>query len=199
MSEPGKEHPLANKTLNLVWLKVPDTAAYNRIADQILHSPSFTDPAVKVETASSGIASFLDAYRDLLAWVKWFVIPAILVTLSLVIATAISISVRERRVEMAVLKVLGFGPTQIMLMVLAEALLVGTVSGMLSAGGTFLFVNKVLGGVKFPIGFFPAFRIPRDALWWGPCLGALTALVGSVVPAWSARSVKVSQVFAKLT
>lgn len=195
----GKAHPLAGKSLNLVWLKVPDTATYNRIADQILNSPVYTDPSVKIETASSGIASFLDPYRDMLWGVRWLLVPSILAVLSLVIATAISISVRERRVEMAVLKVLGFGPTQIMLMVVAEALLLGCVSGLVSAGGTYLVVNKVMGGFKFPIAFFPAFRIPTDAWWWGPVLGGLTALVGSIVPAWSARSVKVSQVFAKLS
>jgi putative ABC transport system permease protein len=195
----GKAHALADKTLNFVWLRVPDTASYNRIAEQIQNSPAYTNPAVKVETASSGIASFLDVYRDLLVWMRWFLIPAILVTLSLVIATAISISVRERRIEMAVLKVLGFGPTQIMVMVLVEALLIGAVSGFLSAAGTYLYVNKVWGGIKFPIGFFPAFRIPLAALWWGPALGTVTALAGSIVPAWSARSVKVSEVFAKLS
>jgi putative ABC transport system permease protein len=195
----GKDHPLAKKTLNLVWLKVPDTATYNRVADQVLNSPTYTDPAVKIETASSGIASFLDAYRDMLRAVRYFLVPGMIAILALVIATAISISVRARRVEMAVLKVLGFGPNQIMFMVLAEALLVGCVAGILSAGGTYLIVNKVIGGVRFPIAFFPAFRIPRDALWWGPLLGGLTALAGSIIPAWSARSVKVSQVFAKLS
>jgi len=134
-----------------------------------------------------------------LKWVKWYLVPAIALTLAMVIATAVSISVRERRVEMAVLKVLGFGPTQIMLMVLAESLLIGALSGFLSAAGTYLFVNDVLGGIKFPIGFFPAFRIPLVALWWGPLIGGLAALAGSIVPAWSARSVKVSEVFAKLT
>jgi len=83
--------------------------------------------------------------------------------------------------------------------VVAEAVLIGTVSGMLSSGGTWLIVNKVFGGFKFPIAFFPAFRIPLDALWWGPTLGGLTALAGSIVPAWSARGVKVSQVFSKLS
>jgi putative ABC transport system permease protein len=192
------KHPLADKTLNLVWLRVPDTEDYEKLARQIETSPSFTVPAVKCETASSGIASFLDAYRDLLWGMRCLLVPAILVTLSLVIAAAISISVRERRIEMAVLKVLGFGPTQILLLVLTEALLVGCLSGLVSAGGTFLFVNKVLGGFKFPIAFFPAFRIPQAALWWGPLVGGLTALAGSLVPAWSARSVKVSEVFAKL-
>lgn len=195
----GKAHPLAEKSLNLVWLKLPDTETYNRVADQILHSPLYSNPAVKIETASSGIASFLDSYRDMLWGLRWMLVPAILATLSLVIATAISISVRERRVEMAVLKVLGFRPTQIMLLVLAEALSIGCLAGTISSWGTYLLINHVIGGIKFPIAFFPAFRVPLDALWWGPALGALTALVGSIAPAWSARSVKVSQVFAKLS
>ncbi len=195
----GKPHPLAKKSLNLVWLQIPDTQTYNRLADQILASSSFTDPAIKIETASSGIGVFLDFYRDILWGLRWLLVPAILATLSLVIATAISINVRERRVELAVLKVLGFGPTRLMLMVLAEAVLIGTLSGMISAGGTYLFVNKVMGGLRLPIIFFPPFRIPINALWWGPAVGGLTALCGSLVPAWSARSVRVSQVFAKMT
>jgi putative ABC transport system permease protein len=194
----GKPHPLAKKSLNLVWLQVSDTATYNRLAPQIMNSPSFTDPSVKVETLSSGIAVFLDSYRDMLWGVRWLLVPAILATLSMVIATAISISVRERRIEMAVLKVLGFGPTRIMLMVLAEAVLIGVVSGFVSAGGTWLIVNKAMGGLRVPIAFFPPFRIPLNALWWGPAIGGLTALAGSLFPAWSARSVRVSQVFAKL-
>jgi putative ABC transport system permease protein len=195
----GKPHPLAKKSLNLVWLQIPDTQSYNRLADQILNSSSFTDPAVKLETASSGIGVFLDFYRDILWGLRWLLVPAILVTLSMVIATAISISVRERRLEMAVLKVLGFGPTRIMLMVLAEAVLIGTIAGFLSAGGAFLFVNKVMGGLRLPIIFFPPFRIPINALWWGPTVGGLTALAGSLLPAWSARSIRASQVFSKLT
>jgi putative ABC transport system permease protein len=195
----GKPHPLAKKSLNLVWLQIPDTQTYNRLADQILNSASFTDPAVKIETASSGIAVFLEFYRDILWGLRWLLVPAIMVTLSMVIATAISISVRERRLEMAVLKVLGFGPWRIMLIVLAEAVLIGTVAGFISAGGSYLFINKVMGGLRLPIIFFPPFRIPINALWWGPAVGALTALAGSLVPAWSARSIRASQVFAKMT
>jgi putative ABC transport system permease protein len=193
-----KPHPLAKKALNIVWMRVPDTETFNRLSRQVTESPSFTDPAVKCETASSGIASFLDAYRDMIWGIRWLLVPAILITLALVIATAISISVRERRKEIAVLKVLGFGPGQVLILVLGEALLIGCFCGLLSAGLTDLFINGVLGGVKFPIGFFPAFRIPHAALWWGPLVGGLTALVGSLVPAWGARSVKVAEVFSKI-
>jgi putative ABC transport system permease protein len=195
----GSAHPLANKMLNLVWVRVPDNTAFQVVAGQITNSNAFKDPAVKCETASSGIASFLDAYRTLLWGMRWLLAPAILATMSLVLANAISISVRERRSEMAVLKVLGFGPTQIMVLVLGEALLIGCLSGLISVGVTFYLVNKVVGGIPFPIAFFPAFKIPVAALWWGPMIGGLTALAGSLLPSWSARSVKVSEVFSKIS
>jgi putative ABC transport system permease protein len=195
----GRPHPMAEKCLNLVWVRVPDRDAFRKVADQIMTSPDFTTPAVKCETASSGIASFLDAYRDLLWGMRYLLVPAILVTMSLVIANAISISVRERRTEMAVLKVLGYGPGQILVLVLGEALLLGVLAGLASAGAAYLLINTYLGGLKFPIAFFPAFFIPGAALWWGPALGALTAFAGSVMPAWSARQVKVAEVFSKIS
>lgn len=192
----GKPHIMAEKCLNLVWLRVPDTEAFRAVAEQIEDSPSLKSPAVKVETASSGIASFLDSYRLVLWGVRWLLVPSILITLALVIANAISISVRERRTEMAVLKVLGFTPNQIMTLVLGEALLVGVVSGTMSAAITYVAINA-RGGLKFPIAFFPAFQVPEEALWWGLAIGAITALAGSLLPAWSARSVKAAEVFSK--
>jgi putative ABC transport system permease protein len=194
----GTKHPLADKTLGLVWLRLPDTEAFDRVTAQVMTSSRYTAPAVKVETASSGIASFLEPYKDLLWGLKWLLVPALLVTMALVLANAISISVRERRTEMAVLKVLGFGPGRILTLVLGEALLVGAGSGLLSAVLTYGLIHVLMGGIKFPIAFIPIFDVYLDALWWGVLFGGLTALAGSIVPAWSARTVKVSEVFAKV-
>ena len=194
----NKPHAMAAKTLNLVWLRVPDRDAFNRIAQQVERSPEFTNPAVKCETQSAGISTFMESYRDLIWGMRWLLAPAILVTLSLVISNAISISVRERLTEMAVLKVLGFRPVHVLVLVLGEAVFLGTLAGVLSAGLTFYVINYVIGGLKFPIAFFAAFFIPKSALAWGLGIGALTAFAGALVPAWSARSVKVSDVFAKV-
>ena len=150
-------------------------------------------------TGSSAVTTFIEPYRDMLWGMRFLLTPAILIVLALVISNAISISVRERLTEMAVLKVLGYGPTHIMFLVLGEALLIGVLSGLLSAGASYVYINLVLGGVKFPIAFFPAFQIPFDALWWGPAIGAAASLAGSIFPAWSATTVKVSEVFSKVT
>lgn len=195
----GRPHPMADKCLNLVWLRVPDNEAFRQVSDQIMTSPEFSTPAVKVETASSGVASFLDGYRSLLWGARWLCVPALAFVMMLVIGLAISLSVRERRTEMAVLKVLGFRPAQILLLVFGEALLLGVGVGFASSLAAYLFINSFLGGIKFPIAFFPAFMIPPAALWWGPVMGAATAFVGSFIPAFLAQRVKVAEVFAKTT
>jgi putative ABC transport system permease protein len=190
---------MADGSLALFWLRVADSDSFQRIAGQVMSSPNFTSPAVKCETASSGIASFFDAYKDLIWGMRWLLAPAILFTLSLILANAISINVRERRMEMAVFKVLGFRPAHIFGLVVGEAVMIGAASGLFSAAATYLLVDKVIGGLKFPLGFVPVFFIPIEALWWGVAIGGLTSLAGSLMPAWTACRIRVSEVFSRVT
>ena len=194
----GKAHPLAEKTLNLVWVRVPDRETFDQLGSQITSSPFFATPAVKIETASSGVSNFLAGYKDLLTIFRWVLAPSILITLAVVISNAISISVRERRKEMAVLKVLGFSPNQVLWLVMGEALLLGGIAGAISSIGTYYLVNKGLGGIPFPIAFFSSFPLEDGALWWGAAIGLVTSFLGSIVPAWSTRSIKIVDVFSKV-
>ncbi len=193
-----KPHPLANKSMNLVWVKVPNKDTFTKLSGQIDNSPKFATPPVKIETASSGVSNFLAAYKDLLTILRWVLAPSIIATLAVVISNAISISVRERRKEMAVLKVIGFQPNQIMFLVLGEAILLGVVAGSISSIGTYFFVNRVLGGIPFPIAFFSSFPVLDGALWWGAAIGFATSFAGSILPALSTRSIKVVDVFSKV-
>ena len=56
-------------------------------------------------------------------------------------------------------------------------------------------VRSFFQGAEFL--FLDEFLVPLAALWWGPVLGAATALLGSVAPAWSACRVQVAAVFAR--
>src|SRR5947208_10326511 len=85
---------------------------------------------------------------------RWLLAPAAIVSLALVMANAIGISVRQRRMELAVMKVLGFQPLQILFLVLGESLLLGVTAGFLSSGLTWLLVNRIYGGIPFPTAFF---------------------------------------------
>lgn len=193
----GKPHPMASKYINLFWVRVRDEEVMKSLADSVGRPGNFSTPPVKVERGSSAVSAFLDAYKDIIAGMRFLLVPAIVVVMVLVIANAISISVRERRPEMAVMKVLGFEPWQVLVLVVGEALLVGLLAGGLCGAIAYYAVNAV-GGVQFPIAFFGKFFVPAGALWWGPVLGAIAAVAGSLVPAWSARSVRVSEVFSKI-
>jgi putative ABC transport system permease protein len=194
----GQRHPLAEKAMALFWARFPTKEGYERYAEVVGQPGLFSSPAVKAEMASAAVASFLDAYKTILWAMRWLMAPLILAVIVLIVAIAYSIGVRERQKEMAILKVLGFAPWQILALILGEAVLVGSLSGAIATTSTWFLVNKVMGGFALPIGFFGKFMVANAALWWGPAVGGFAAAVGGFLPAWSARRVKVTEVFSRV-
>ena len=184
---------MQDKALNLIWVRLPNKAAFERL-NGMIGEDKFNSPPVKMETASSGIGSWMDAYKDIFWGMKYILTPAMVGIMCLVIVNAISIGVRERRTEMAVLKVLGFQPRHVMALVLGEAVLVG-----LMAGGMAAFLSWfMIGNLKLQIAFFGAFFVPWQALVYGPALGVGVAVLGSLGPALSAKNVRVAEVFSRV-
>jgi putative ABC transport system permease protein len=203
--EMRKPHPMADKCINLIWVRLPNKEAFQELSALVDPPPvrnpgqkeplrRFVNPPIKLETASSGIGTWMASFKDIFWGMKYILVPAMIAIMSLVVANAISISVRERRTEMAVLKVLGFQPRHVMLLVLGEALLVGFLAGGMSS----FLAWGLLGSFKFQIMFFGAFFVPKAALVYGPLLGMAVAFAGSIVPAMSAKKVRVAEVFARV-
>ncbi len=188
------DYSMKDKALNLIWVRLPNKQAFERLNALVDDPKNFNKPPIKLETASSGIGSWLDAYKDIFFGMKYIMTPAMVAIMCLVIANAISIGVRERRTEMAVLKVLGFQPRHVLVLVLGEAMLVGLMAGAMAA-----FLSWFgIGNLKLQIAFFGAFIVPWEALVYGPVLGVAVSLLGSIGPALSAKNVKVAEVFARV-
>ena len=85
----GRQHALAQKRLNLIWIRVGDRDKFDKIGGIIEDAPEFNDFPVKVETASSLVGTFLEAYRDIFMFTKFLVVPVILVIMALIMAVAI--------------------------------------------------------------------------------------------------------------
>jgi putative ABC transport system permease protein len=194
----GQRHPMADKSLNLFWARFPRTEGFEQFAERAGRPGLFSSPAVKVEKSSAAVASFLDAYKDILWGMRVLMAPLIVGVIVLIVAIANSIGVRERQKEMAIMKVLGFAPWQILVLVMGEAVLVGVLSGAIATTSAWYLLNVKMGGFALPIGFFGKFKVADSALWWGPTVGALAAAAGSFLPAWSARKVKVTEVFSRI-
>jgi putative ABC transport system permease protein len=186
--------------VDIVWLRARDPEAARRVAAQIQEKFRNRQPELKVETESAGVGRFASRAQSILGVIR-LVITILLIDMVVVLSNSISVATRERRAEMAVLKVLGFEPRAIMVLVIGEAMLVGAFSGLIGTSLAWGCSALAEGGGLSPSGFtrlFTLFPIRADALLWGVLLGALVGFAGSVVPAWNARGVKVSDVFAKI-
>jgi putative ABC transport system permease protein len=176
--------------VNLGWI-MTDSQESAQASGGVIES-YVTD--VKCEPLSAAIGRFIGPFVKILFWVKFVLVPAIFVIMTVIVANAISITVRERRMEIAVLKVLGFAPRQIMALILGEGIFLGALAGELSA----LVVWGLMNNIKTQIPIFGQFKVPDEALLWGFAAGAVTAFFGSLFPAFTARKVKVVDVFSKV-
>jgi putative ABC transport system permease protein len=187
-------------TASMVWLKVGEPDAAQRIASEIQREFDDQQPELKVETESAGISKFASRNQTLVAIIE-LVVAVLLIDMTIVLSNSISIATRERRAEMAVLKVLGFQPVHIMVMVIGEAMLIGALSGLIGAGLAWLFSELTIAGTLPPMqatSFLLVFPVKTVTVAWGTLIGTAVGLAGSALPAWNARKVKVSDVFAKI-
>ena len=192
----GEPHPMQDKCVNLIWVKLPNKDAFEMLSAMVNdreEASTTRRSSWKPRPAASArwigrVQGHLLGHEVHPRARRWSAI------MCLVVANAISICVRERRTEMAVLKVLGFQPRHVLLLVLGEAILVGFLAGAMSR----FLAWGMLGNFKFQIAFFGAFFVPQEALVYGPLLGMAVSFAGSIGPALTAKNVKVAEVFAKV-
>jgi putative ABC transport system permease protein len=115
-----------------VEIRDPDRAGEVSAAIDALFANS--DAQTRTETEKAFAASFV-AMAGNLALLLNGIGVAVTFTILLVVANTMSIAVRERRTEIAVLKTLGFTSRQVMGLVVAESALIGVMGGALGIGG----------------------------------------------------------------
>jgi putative ABC transport system permease protein len=94
-----------------------------------------SDAQTHTETERAFAAGFLSMAGNLALLLNGIGL-AVAFTILLVTANTMSMAVRERRTEIAVLKTLGFSSGRVMMLIVAEALLLGVLGGLLGIGGS---------------------------------------------------------------
>ncbi|MEO6402268.1 MAG: FtsX-like permease family protein [Vicinamibacteria bacterium] len=94
------------------------------------------------ETERAFLANFISMVGDFSALINGIGI-AVSFTILLVTANTMSMAVRERRKEIAVLKTIGFGSGQVMGLIVAEALFLGGTGGALGIVGTVWAISAI--------------------------------------------------------
>ncbi len=186
--------------VNAILLSVESEERAKELAASLSREYENRQPALKIETESAGVARFAARSTAVLQIVD-AVVAILLIDMVIILSNSISISVRERRVEMAVLKVLGFQPLHIAGMIIGEAMLVGGLAGTVGTAIVCTLSTLTQNGT-LPLqqwnAFLLQFPVPWTAVGWSGLLGASVGLTGSVFPAMASRKVKVSDVFARI-
>jgi len=196
-----KEHPSSKpvfdeRRINMFWVEGGNADDFRKIVEQINTAPMFSTPAVKCEPFASLVANYLDSWSGFIWFLEWVLVPGSMFSMMLLIANAISLNVRERIGELAILKVIGFRPGHLLAVVLGEAFVLGTSSGLVAGALVYWIANAFVGGIT--LGGSEPFPVPWEATLWGAATGGATALIGSALPAWTARSVRPAEVFARV-
>lgn len=110
-------------------------------------------------------------------------------TLILVSASTMSMAIRERFRELAVLKALGFQRRELAGFVLAESFLLSSLGGALGIGGAWAFWTKMdvlTGGhltlQKLTSGFMPYFEVTPRIMGTGAAVAATLGILAAVMP-----------------
>jgi len=160
-----------------------DAAQVSKTVDAMFeNSPDET----KTQTEKDFNLSFVKQIGDIGLIVRW-ILFAVFFTLLLVVGNTMAQSVRERVPELAVLKTLGFTDGSVLGFVLAEAIalcLVGGVVGLVLATLLGAMVEQATGG---------QFRLQVDGAIWAIGIGAILVMSIAVglLPALRARSLKI--------
>jgi len=175
----------------IVRVKDPSEAAAvaKRIDDQFANSPAET----KAETEGAFVQGFAEQVGNIGA-IMVAILAAVFFTILLVAGNTMAYAVRERTGELAVLKAVGFTDGQVLGLVLAEALALSSLGGLLGLGlGWFLISLGDPTNGALPIFYFPA----RDIVLGAVLVIALGVAAG-IFPALQAGRLRIADALRRL-
>lgn len=151
------------------------------------------DETLTIQTAdqkiTADVARFTGGTDQLTIVLLAFAAIALLVS-ALVVANTFSVLIAQRTRELALLRCLGAGKSQVRSSVIVEALIVGLIAsivGVLAAIGTMSLVIAILRGN--PEFSFATLAVPASAVISGLIVGTLLTVIAALVPARQATSV----------
>jgi putative ABC transport system permease protein len=173
-------------------VEVDDAARAAEIATAIDAEFENSGDQTLTESESAFSAGFISLVGDLGALVNGIGL-AVCFTILLVTANTMSMAVRERRKEIAVLKTIGFASGQVMALIVAEALLLGAVGGALGIGGTEWAIRTLNGAQGQTLLGISHLELRPPVALVGVCLALALGLAAGFVPAWGAYRARVTE------
>jgi putative ABC transport system permease protein len=178
--------------VGMFMVQVDDPAQAAAVAKAIDDTFENSDVQTKTESEAAFVEGFAALAGNLVGLLNTIGL-AVAFTVLLVTANTMSMAVRERRTEIAVLKTLGFTSAKVMMLILIEALILAIGAGVLGTSLAALLVMNVqnIPGLGALLGQFPGLQL-------SPALAASTmaiaigiGIAAGLAPAWTAYRARI--------
>jgi len=171
------------------WLKVKSADDMAPVIKAINAAFENTSAEVRAESERNfqlGFISMLGNVKTLIGSISTVVV----FTLVLVSASTMSMAVRERFRELAILKALGFRRRELFAFILAESFGLAVAGALLGIGGAyFLFTYGDIG--KMTQGIFVSFEVTPRIMGYAALVAAVLGIVSAIAPSLSVARMSV--------
>jgi putative ABC transport system permease protein len=162
------------------WVKVKSAEDMPRVITTINNTFMNTSSEVRAESERAFQLSFISMWGNIKILVG-AICTVVVFSLILVSASTMSMAIRERFRELAVLKALGFRRRELFAFILAESFGLAAFGALLGAGGAYLLytygsISKMTGGI------FITFEVTPKILGIAGCVAAGLGIVASIMP-----------------
>jgi putative ABC transport system permease protein len=171
------------------WLKVKSAEDMPVVIAAINKAFENTSAEVRAETERAFQLSFISMWGNIKLLVS-LISSAVVFTLLLVSASTMSMAVRERFRELAILKAIGFRRHELFAFILAESFGLAAAGALIGVGGAYCLFTFG-DAAKMTGGMFPSFEVTPKIVGIGALVAALLGIVASIMPSISVARMSV--------
>jgi putative ABC transport system permease protein len=174
------------------WYILADSAdAVNDVISRVNSAFENTSAEVRAETERAFQLSFVSMFGNVKLLFS-SISAVVIFTLVLVCVSTMSMAIRERFRELAVLKALGFRRREIFSFILAESFGLSVLGAFLGIGGVWIFWNTV-NLQELTRGFLPYFEVTSRIMATGGIVAALLGILAAIGPSIAVARMSVVQ------
>ena len=173
------------------WVKVRSPEEVGSVVDAIDKAFLNTSAEVRAETERAFQLGFISMWGNIKVLIN-AICSVVVFTLILVSASTMSMAIRERFRELAVLKALGYRRRELFAFILAESFGLALIGALLGVGGSWALFTYV-PAPALTNGFFPTLEVTPRIIGIGAAVAATLGIVASIAPAVSVARTSVVQ------
>lgn len=167
-------------TVGAWWVRAASPEEAPGVVDRINAAFANTSAEVRAETERAFQLSFVSMWANIKVLIG-SICTVVVFTLLLVSVSTMSMAIRERFRELAVLKAIGFR-SELFAFILAESFCLAMLGALLGAGGAWLFFNHTIDIQKLTNGVFLTFEVTPRHLGLSFAIAAGLGIISAAVP-----------------